>query len=108
MATDDRLGIVVGSAGQAAPGDSVVEIGSAELRGHGSDCACCQPRGALAEALLRVHLDYARGASARPGRVLVAWADANGRDIPDGLDRVAAALGQHVMLRARFRLDGPA
>jgi hypothetical protein len=67
---------------------------------HPVGCACCAPRGAVAQALGRLFLRRARGEVAMFGAVGV---QARG---PAGLAAVAEAVTADVLARARFRLAG--
>jgi hypothetical protein len=66
--------------------------------GHPFGCACCLPRGPVAEALGRLFLARARGEAALFDSVLVVTRT------PAGAAAVLAALEGDVVTRARFRL----
>jgi hypothetical protein len=71
---------------------------------HHFGCACCLPRGPVAEALGRLFLARARGEAALFDSVVAVT------HTPAGAAAVRAALGGDVVTRARFRLapDQPA
>lgn len=97
---------VLVQAGFAAP-DGAVLAGrfTPEARGvgfgHGFGCACCVPRGAVAEALRLLFLDRARSTAVAAGRVVVIG-DTNGED------SVRRAVAADVLLQARFFFEDDA
>src|SRR4051812_17650202 len=68
------------------------------LAGHVPGCACCVPRGPVAEALGRLFLARARGEVAWFSRVAVVAT-------PAGVAAVRAALAGDQLAAARFRLE---
>lgn len=66
--------------------------------GHPVGCACCVPRGPVAEALSRLYLARARGEAPLFGQVLVVTASSAGRAA------VKDALAGDMLTRARFRI----
>jgi hypothetical protein len=111
--SDDRLPVLFGSgdtAGQDAAllieGDAAVPDGHAATRfrlapgliGHPFGCACCTPRGPVAEALGRLFLARARGEVAFFRSVVVVVATLAGEAA------VRAALAEDQVSAGRFRL----
>lgn len=99
---DARVPIVFAPAAEAGPEDAVVEaVADAVVEmpvadaGHVPGCACCVPRGALAEALGRLFLARARGDVRFFRRVVV---------VTDNPAAVAAALAADPFVSGRFRL----
>ncbi len=64
---------------------------------HPASCACCAPRGPVAEALARLFLDRARGGA--PFREVIALVRG-----PTGEEAVRAAVTADQLAAARFRL----
>jgi hypothetical protein len=79
------------------PGQSVVRFAVPATR-HALGCACCPPRGPVAQALGRLFLARARGEAALFDTVVAVT------HTPAGEAAVRAALDQDVVTRARFRL----
>src|SRR6185312_16438294 len=89
QAMDGRVPVVFGAAALAGPRDALLlDAGvavdaaagavarlPAAAAGHRIGCACCQPRGAAAEALGRLFLARARGEVRFFRRVVVSVAD---------------------------------
>lgn len=113
--TDPRIPVRFGTLSEAAPGvalliegDAPAPAGAALIRftmrpalGHPAGCACCLPRGPVAEALSRLYLDQARG-NAVPLTIVVAVTRTTA-----GERAVRAALTRDPVSVARFRLVGP-
>ena len=110
---DDRVPVRFGSAEGAGrddallvEGDAVVPAGHAVARfklapgliGHPFGCACCVPRGPVAEALGRLFLARARGEVAFFRSVVAVVAT------PAGEAAVRAALAEDQVSAGRFRL----
>jgi hypothetical protein len=110
--SDDRVPVRFGSGDAAGPdaallveGDTVVPPGHAVVRfrlgpgliGHPFGCACCVPRGPVAEALGRLFLARARGEVAFFRLVVVVAT-------PEGEAAVRAALAEDQVSAGRFRL----
>ena len=72
---------------------------SAALQGHPAVCACCVPRGPVADALSRLFLARARGEVAFFRSVVACPDDAA------GAAAIRAALATDPVLRGRFRLE---
>ncbi|MEO9189749.1 MAG: hypothetical protein ABI224_07060 [Acetobacteraceae bacterium] len=66
--------------------------------GHPIGCACCVPRGPVAEALSRLFLARTRGEAPLFGQVLVVTASSDGRAA------VVDAIAGDMLTRARFRM----
>ena len=112
MVTDDaRIGVRFGAASDAGPdaallieGDAPAERPAAarftllaRIATHPFGCACCAPRGPVAEALGRLFLARARGELPWFHSVIaVTCTDA-------GADAVRAALTSDIVTTARFR-----
>jgi hypothetical protein len=111
--TDDRVPVRFGSGDAAGPddallveGDATVPDGHAVARfrlapgliGHPFGCACCTPRGPVAEALGRLFLARARGEVAFFRSVVALVAT------PAGEAAVRAALAEDQVSAGRFRL----
>jgi len=87
-------------------GDAPVPAGGVVARfalpdrapGHAADCACCAPRGPVADALSRLFLARVRGEVAFFRQVIAVPADAAGREA------IAAALRDDPLLAGRYRL----
>ena len=109
---DARMPLRIGTAETAGPDDALlIEGGGAvpegrvharfilpEAASHPSGCACCLPRGPVAEALATLFLRRVRGeVQFFPGVVAVVRSDA-------GIAAVKAALREDPMVLARFRL----
>lgn len=107
---DARVPVVFAPAGAAAAGDAVliegdgaVPEGAAVARfaaakpGHVAGCACCAPRGPVAEALHRLFLARARGGAAFFSRVVVVAGS-------QGEAAVRRALAEDAFLAGRYRL----
>ncbi|HST74721.1 MAG TPA: hypothetical protein VLJ20_05055 [Acetobacteraceae bacterium] len=73
------------------------DLGQSDLAGHGADCACCVPRGAVAQALGQLFLARARGEVSFFRSVIVVCGAA-------GHAEVLAALATDPVVSARFRL----
>jgi hypothetical protein len=106
---DARIPVVFAPAGAAGSGDAVLIEGdgvapdglpvarfSAALPGHAVGCACCTPRGPVAEALHRLFLARARGTAAFFARVVVAAG-------PEGEAAVRQALVDDAFVAGRYR-----
>lgn len=114
---DDRIGVVIGPATSAGPDDALLlPAGVAAATGagvvvslpagaagivHARGCACCLPRGALAETLGRLFLARARGEVAAFRRLV---APLEG----EAAAALSEALVSDRLLAARFRLEGEA
>jgi hypothetical protein len=111
--SDDRVPVRFGSIDAAGPdaallveGDAVVPAGHVMARfrmgpsliGHPFGCACCMPRGPVAEALARLFLARARGEVAFFRSVVAVVAT------PAGEAAVRAALAEDQVSAGRFRL----
>jgi hypothetical protein len=111
--SDDRVPVRFGSVDAAGPdaallveGDAVVPAGHAVvqirlgpgLTGHPFGCACCVPRGPVAEALGRLFLARARSEVAFFRSVVAVVAT------PAGEAAVRAALAEDQVSAGRFRL----
>jgi hypothetical protein len=111
--SDDRMLVRFGSADVARPdaallveGDAVMPSGHVMARfrltpgliGHPFGCACCTPRGPVAEALGRLFLARARGEVAFFCSVVAVVAT------PAGEAAVRAALAEDQVSAGRFRL----
>ncbi len=111
---DARVQLRIGTADMAGPddallieGDGAVPYGSVhgrfvvpETGAHAAGCACCPPRGPVAEALTRLFLQRVRGdVSFFSGVVAVPCSVA-------GEAAIRAALQEDPMVRGRFRLTG--
>jgi hypothetical protein len=110
---DDRVPVWFGSDGAAGPdaallveGDAVVPAGHVMARfrlgpgltGHPFGCACCVPRGPVAEALGRLFLARARGDVPFFRSVVAVVAT------PVGEAAIRAALARDQVSAGRFRL----
>jgi hypothetical protein len=106
---DARIPVVFAPAGTAGRGDALLIEGDAAtpaglpvarfsvaLPGHALGCACCAPRGPVAEALHRLFLARARGTAAFFARVVVTAG-------PDGEAAVRQALAGDAFLAGRYR-----
>jgi hypothetical protein len=94
----DAAWLIQGDAA-APPGAAVARFVLPDrLPSHPTDCACCVPRGPVAEALTRLFLARARGEAAFFRQVIAVPADAAGRSA------ISAALRDDPMLAGRFRL----
>jgi hypothetical protein len=87
--------LLLDAGGDAAPAAGVV-VRLAAGRGHPAGCACCLPRGAVAEALGGLFVRRARGEVGFFRRVVVSVADP---------DAVRAAVLSDRLVAGRFRLD---
>jgi hypothetical protein len=111
--SDDRVPVRFGSGDAAGPdaallveGDTVVPPGHAVVRfrlgpgliGHPFGCACCVPRGPVAEALGRLFLARARGDVPFFRSVVAVVAT------PMGEAAIRAALARDQVSAGRFRL----
>ena len=111
--TDDRVPVRFAGADAAAPDEALLVEGDAPvppghpvarfrlapgLPGHPVGCACCAPRGPVAEALGRLFLVRARGEVAFFRSVVAVTATA------DGEAAVRAALAEDQVSAGRFRL----
>lgn len=107
---DARVPVCVGRPDTIAAGDAVLIEGTAHgpaghpvarftlpVTGHISGCACCLPRGPVAEALSRLFQARARGEIAFFRAVLAIPATAAGEVA------IRAALTEDVFVAARFR-----
>lgn len=110
---DDRVTVRFGSAAEAGPDETLLIEGDAPappghvvarfrlvpgLPGHPAGCACCSPRGPVAEALGRLFLARARGEAAFFHSVVAVTAT------PGGEAAVRAALAEDQVSAGRFRL----
>jgi hypothetical protein len=110
---DGRVTVRFGSAAGAGPDDALlvegeapVPVGHSEARfrlapglpGHPAGCACCTPRGPVAEALGRLFLARARGEVAFFRSVVAVVTT------PAGEAAVRAALAEDQVSAGRFRL----
>jgi hypothetical protein len=110
---DDRVPVRFGAADIAMPEEALLIEGNApvpagrlvalfqlvpSLFGHPIGCACCTPRGPVAEALGRLFLARARGDGAFFRSVVAVVATSGGRTA------VQAALAQDQVCAGRFRL----
>ena len=113
---DDRLAVRFGRSGEARAGEALLVEGEAPvppghpvarfrlragLFGHPVGCACCAPRGPVAEALGRLFLARARGEVAFFHAVVAVTAT------PAGEAAVRAALAEDQVSAGRFRLAQP-
>ncbi len=96
---------MMGLAESAGPDDAVLVEGrdfiispSAPPAGHSAGCACCLPRGPVAEALSRLFLAQIRGEVAYFHRVLAVTETAA------GMAAILGAVAEDPVVRARFRL----
>ena len=111
--TDDRVPVQFGPADTAGPGDALLVEGEAAvpgghpvarfrlspgLPGHGLGCACCTPRGPVAEALGRLFLARARAEAPFFHAVVAVVAT------PAGEASVRAALAEDQLSAGRFQL----
>jgi hypothetical protein len=109
---DARIPVVFAPAGAAGGGDALLIEGdgaapdglpvarfSTALPGHAVGCACCAPRGPVADALHRLFLARARGTAAFFARVVVAAG-------PEGEAAVRRALVDDAFLSGRYRAAG--
>ena len=116
-AEDGRVGVRFGAAGDAGPDEALLIEGMAASEGgapaerravarftlpvriatHPLGCACCAPRGPVAEALGRLFLGRARGELPWFRSVVAVTHSAA------GADAVRAALAGDVVTAARFR-----
>jgi hypothetical protein len=111
--TDGRVTVRFGSAAEAGPDEALLVEREAPvpaghpaarfrltpgLPGHPSGCACCTPRGPVAEALGRLFLARARGEVAFFRSVVAVVAS------PAGEAAVRVALAQDQVSAGRFRL----
>ena len=114
--TDERLPVRFAAAATAGPDDALLVEGEApvaaahamarfrlgpSLMGHPAGCACCTPRGPVAEALGRLFLSRARGDVTFFRSVLAVTATRGGEAA------VRAALAEDHVSAARFRLADP-
>jgi hypothetical protein len=108
---DARIPVIVAAAASAGPGDALLIEGPAPapagvpvarfvVSGHLAGCACCAPRGAVAEALHRLFLARARDAGAFFTRVIVVAGAA-------GEAAVRQALAEDAFLAGRYRGVAP-
>jgi hypothetical protein len=112
-AGDGRIGVRFGAASDAGPDEALLIEGTApaehlavarfvvpvRFATHPVGCACCAPRGPVAEALGRLFLARTRGELPWfRGVVAVMCSEA-------GADAVRAALVDDVVTAARFRAD---
>jgi hypothetical protein len=110
---DGRIGVRFGAASDAGPDDALLIEGDAaadrplavrfilplRIATHPRGCACCAPRGPVAEALGRLFLARARGeVQWFRGVVAVTRSEV-------GADAIRAALAGDVVTTARFRSD---
>jgi hypothetical protein len=110
---DGRLAVRFGLGEDAEPGEALLAEGEDPLppghpvarfslrpglRGHPIGCACCSPRGPVAEALGRLFLARARGEVAFFRSVVAVTAT------PAGEAAVRAALAEDQVSAGRFRL----
>jgi hypothetical protein len=111
--TDDRVPVRFGSADTAGPHDALLVEGEAlvpaghavarfrlspGLAGHRLGCACCTPRGPVAQALGRLFLARARAEAAFFNAVVAVVAT------PAGEASVRAALAEDQLSEGRFLL----
>lgn len=116
---DARIPVVFAPEALAGPGDALLSEAGADngdvpgwspglvhiaipagQPGHGAACACCAPRGAIAETLHRMFLARARGETAAFRRVVVSAGK-------DGRARVREALVRDPFLAGRYRVGDP-
>ena len=109
---DSRIPVRFGALSDAAPDAALLLEGGMEGPsgpptarfevpanfGHPIGCACCLPRGPVAEALSRLYLARARGEAPLFGQVLAVTASSAGRRA------VADALAADMLTKGRFRL----
>jgi hypothetical protein len=102
MVSDARIPVVFGSAQDAAPGDTLFIEGEvfvlSKMGSHPIGCACCLPRGPVAEAFSRLFLARARGEIPYFSRVLAVAATNKGHAA------ILAALSEDPVISGRFRL----
>ena len=109
ICADPRVPVVFAPAASAGPDDALLLEGegvgpegapvarfSAARPGHLAGCACCAPRGAVAQALHSLFLARARGACGFFTRVVVVAG-------PAGEAAVRQALAEDVFLAGRYR-----
>jgi hypothetical protein len=111
--TDDRVAVRFAAAAAARPDEALLVEAAAEVPsghplarfvplpgvfGHPSGCACCTPRGPVAEALGRLFLARARGEVAFFRSVVAVTTTAAGEAA------VRAALARDQVSAGRFRL----
>jgi len=109
ICADPRVLVVFAPAASAGPGDALLLEGegagpegvpmarfSAARPGHVVGCACCAPRGAVAQALHALFLARSRGTCGFFTRVVVAAG-------PAGEAAVRQALAEDVFLAGRYR-----
>ena len=84
------------AAAPAGPPSARFEVRA--MSGHPVGCACCVPRGPVAEALSRLYLARARGEAPFFAEVLAVTASSAGRRA------VADALAADMLTKGRFRL----
>jgi hypothetical protein len=110
---DARVKLRIGTADTAGPEDALLIEGAAapvtgiaharfklpEKGTHSAGCACCVPRGPVAEALTRLFLQRVRGEVAYFSAVVAAPASAKGEAA------IRAALKADPLVAARYRLD---
>lgn len=109
---DARVKLRIGTADMAGPDDALLIEGdgpapegivhgrflSLEAGSHPIGCACCLPRGPVAEALTQLFLQRVRGEVAYFSAVVAAPCSAAGEAA------IRAALQEDPMVMARFRL----
>jgi hypothetical protein len=113
---DDRVPVRFGPASSAGPAEALLVEGEATVPagypvarfrlgsgiiGHPSGCACCTPRGPVADSLGRLFLARARGEVAFFRSVVAVTAT------PAGEAAVRAALTEDQVAAGRFRLAEP-
>jgi hypothetical protein len=110
---DPRIGVRFGTIDEAGPGETLLIEGGAVAdrpgathfvltprnATHSLGCACCAPRGPVAEALGRLFLARARGEVPWFRSVVAATHSIAGREA------VRTALTEDVVTSARFRAD---
>jgi hypothetical protein len=107
--SDPRIPVVIGSLSERRAGDALLIEGDLEVPPgfgvarwragprHAIGCACCLPRGPVAEALAALFVARARSTVPFFTRVLAVPRD------EDGAVALRAALESDVLVRARFR-----
>ena len=116
---DARVKLRIGTADAAGPRDALLIEGEADApegatharftlsdsgtlaqgTAHPSGCACCLPRGPVAEALSRLFLQRVRGEVAYFSEIVAVPGS------PDGEAAIRAALQTDPVIAARFRLS---
>ena len=99
---DARVPVLIGGGQEAGADDAVLTEGNGDARWaaateHRAGCACCVPRGAVAEALTGLFLARVRGEVPFFRRVIIVPHD------EAGAQAVGAALRDDPFVSARFR-----